>query len=198
MTIALQNLNQHLTALPAGPISDEGTVRSLLYHAWDDLLIGDDGGFKKDNHIRRVKNLVWDPPHLTLEIERHGGVARGSILAEIQKWTINVQSHNADHTVSGSKQMRPPNLPVDMAPIVTRAASSITNQSNDPWITWLDQERSRCRLNISQIIPDQGPSQTVRERRKRLNRDLERALSAAGWAIEKANYFSKAQHHTNP
>ena len=90
MTIALQNLNQHLTVLPAGPISDEGTVRSLLYHAWDHLLIGDDGGFKKDNHIHRVVNLVWDPPHLTLEIERHGGVARGSIRAEIQKWTINV------------------------------------------------------------------------------------------------------------
>ena len=198
MTIALQNLNKHLTALPAGPISNEGTVRLLLYDAWDDLLIADDGGFKKDNHIYRVVNLVWDSPCLTFEIERHGGVARGSIRAEIQKWTINVQSHFADYIVSGLKQMRPPNLPVDMAPIVTRVTSSISDQSDDPWITWLDQERSRCRLNIPLIIPDQGPSQAVRESRKRLNEDLAQTLAPSGWALEKANYFAKAQHHTNP
>jgi hypothetical protein len=58
MTIALQNLNQHLTALPAGPIGDEGTVLSFLYHAWDDLLIADDGGFNKNKHIDRAVNLT--------------------------------------------------------------------------------------------------------------------------------------------
>ena len=198
MTIALQNLNQHLTALPSGPIGDEGTVRSLLYHAWDHLLIGDDGGFKKDNHMHRVVNLVWDPPHLTFDIERHGGLVQGSIRAANQYWRVNVRSHCADHTVFSSKQMRPASPHMDMAPIVARVLASISEHSDDPWITWLDVEKSRCRLNIAQIVPDQGPSQTVRERRKRLNRDLEKALNAADWALEKANYFAKAQHHTNP
>ncbi len=192
MTIALQNLVQHLTTLPAGPISDEGTVLILLYHAWDDLLISNHGGFNKDKHIDRAVNLTWDPPQLTFDIERHGGFVQGSSRADIQSWSVDIQANSATNTSSRSKQMRPASPRMDMAPIVARVLASISEHSDDPWITWLDAEKSRCRLNIAQIVPDQGPSQTVRERRKRLNGDLEKALSSAGWALVKPNYFGKA------
>ena len=191
MTIALQNLNQHLTSLPAGPISDEEAVRFLLYKAWDDLNIKSHSGFYKEKHIDRTVNLAWDPPSLTFIIERHGGFVQGSSRAEIQSWVVDVQSFCAEHTVSSAKQMRPASPRINMAQIVARLIAAISEETEDPWIKLLHEDRSQFKLNIAQIIPDQGPTKTVGARRKRLNRDLERELSAAGWRQEKPNHYKK-------
>jgi hypothetical protein len=191
MTTALHKLASTLTASPVGPISDEGTVRSLLYDAWDDLLISNHGGFNKDKHIYRAVNLTWNPPYLTFDVERHGGFVQGSSRADIQSWSVDIQANSATNTSSRSKQMRPASPRMDMAPIVARVGVLVSEHSDDPWITWLDEEKSRCKVNITQIIPDHGPSETVRERRRRLNRDLEKVLGAAGWTQDKLNHFSK-------
>lgn len=191
MTTALHKLASELTRLPVGPISDEGTVRSLLYDAWDDLFITNHGGFERSKHIGRAVNLTWDPPCLTFDIERHGGFVQGSSRADIQSWRVDVQGNSATYVCSRSRQMRSASPRMDMEPIVAKVKASISEKSDDPSITWLDEERSRFKLNIAQIIPNKGPTETVRARRKRLIRDLEKVLGAVGWIKDGPNHFNK-------
>ena len=77
-------LEEYLDRQPPGAVTEPDELVGLLSASWDRF---DGSGEAAMAHYKldRMKNVRWDPPTLTFEVERHGAVAMGSSRAERQR-----------------------------------------------------------------------------------------------------------------
>ena len=72
-------------------------LSKLLQKAWDSLDKNDTTSLHSWKlEVDRLENVVWSPPILKFQIERHGGTALGSIYADIHAWEVNIDTRQAN------------------------------------------------------------------------------------------------------
>jgi hypothetical protein len=177
---ALDRLRRYLDTLPPGRVADSAEIASLLTAAWPSLTGSREGGMKAEKLLGRLKEVRWEPPELGFEIERHGGMARGSTRAEIQVWTVNVATASVRGGEIGSRQIRLPQPALRVEPIVDEITGLIINNRRDPRLTWYQD--GDVRVLVGGIIPDTAPKKTVAGRRRRFAAALRKRLTVHGWA----------------
>ena len=103
---SLAILCDFLSRLAPGLVQNESCeVLRLLADAWGSLTGHDEAGMAAWK-IERAENLQWQPPVLSFSIEGHGGAAFGSTRAEMQRWTVDIDSGDASCTSTGYRQIR--------------------------------------------------------------------------------------------
>jgi hypothetical protein len=110
-------LREYLSTVQPGPITEVTTLQLLLADSWNELSVDFRGGMQPDKLYRPIESCVWEPPLLTFIIERHGGTVCGSSRADLQEWTINVNTCTAECAVVGHRQIRKLQPKLDLEPL---------------------------------------------------------------------------------
>lgn len=188
------NLKKYLKTIPAGPIEDEdqhAEVSSMIADAWDNFSPLK-GGMTPAKILGRLENLEWDPPNLSFIIERHGAFVLGSTRAELQAWTLNLESNEANCSSSGFRQLGKPRPRLNTQPIAVDIARLIKDKTEDPRIKWLPD--GKVRIVAGAIIPNEDgiAKETLAGRRKKFRTHLKDELAKLGWREVRANLFERA------
>jgi hypothetical protein len=175
----LQQLREYLYSLPDGPIMDATQVEEMLANCWDDPSGDTRGGMACDKLRGRMESVEWNRPLLTFKIERHGGTVLGSVYAELQWWTIDVDRETATLGVGSRRVVGQKQPLLKVGPIAKELAELIFHGKQDPRLHWKDG--NEVRVLIGRVIPDGSPKQTVAGRRKRFWRALDAEVLLHGW-----------------
>jgi len=139
--------------------------------------------------------LIWNPPILEFEIERHGGTVQGSSRAERHGWSVDVQTRTATCEGIGFAQLRPQQPSFKVKVITEDLIRRIVSQTTDERLEW-DSDGS-VKIIISKIDELNTQIQQTRTgRRKRFREVLDIGLAAAGW--EKITHYRFRPPHPHP
>jgi hypothetical protein len=161
----LAALRRFLAATEQGPIEDAAALIALLAAVWPSLDGADDEAMASWK-LGRMEGPEWRPPLLTFVIERHGGFVLGSTRAELQQWTVDLDTLTASVEGVGRRQLRPLAPRLNVAPLVAEIVELIAAGIDDDRLGW-SSDRQTVRVRIGKIIPADGFAQTVAGRRKR-------------------------------
>ena len=186
-----EQLKALLEKTPDGPICDASEIKELLVDCWKEFVGGDAEAMAPRKLRRDIENVSWNAPILKFRIERHGAVVLGSGLANIQEWHVNIPNKTAACKRVQGRRVRLAARKMDTAAMANDLAKLIISQTDDPRLTWTDD--NTVRLDIGEIIPESGPKQTVATRRKRFKAELATGLSSSGWVAVpgKVNTFRR-------
>lgn len=181
MSSPLKRIRDYLTALPPGALTEDqcDDVEGILSQCWNHLAGGEDGGMDASKLNDRTEKMRWSPPNLTFVIERHGGLVRGSSRAEVQGWTVDLDRKTASYAVAGHRRLGNVSKPLDAVSVANDIGKWIRDDVDDPRLLWLGA--TAVKVRIAEIIPDDGPKNTVRARRKRMKKALNSVLEPYGW-----------------
>jgi hypothetical protein len=160
----------------------------LLTECWHEF--EGNGETSMDGHklLNRTEAMQWNAPYLTFRIERHGGTVAGSIYAEIQSWTLDLDCKTARVEVSGKRQLEAKARAMKTAPLAETICKLILDRTEDSRLVWKDDRK--VRIDIEKVIPATN-QQTTSSRRKRFRTDLQTILSAHGWRMTTINTFER-------
>jgi len=186
----MDELKGYLRNLNPGPVQQTTQLERLLANVWHDLG-GDEGGMTGDKLIGRMGQVEWNSPVLTFTIERHGGTVLGSTRAEVQQWTVDLDSQTAACESIGHRQLSPMAGRVDVEPVADEIAEKILSGEPDDRLRWLPD--GRVRVEMGKVFPKgSGYKQTVQGRRRRLREALIERLEPSGWIDLGRNTFGRA------
>jgi hypothetical protein len=186
--VNMNELKTLVKSLSPGDIADLAEIERVLALSWDGLAGSSDGGMEGSKLLGRMENVHWEPPLLSLVIERHGGTVCGSTRAELQHWQVNVDARTAEITGSGRRQLAPLADRVDVEPIKEEIVRKILAGEEDSCLRWI--EPGMVQVTLSRIFPNgSGYKQTVEGRRRRLREALAEQLTSHGWTYQGRNVF---------
>jgi hypothetical protein len=185
----MDELTGYLTNLEPGPVGQTTHLERLLERVWGDLG-GGETGMVGHKLIGRMEHAEWHPPRLTFVVERHGGTVLGSTRAELQRWTVDLDSQTATCEPTGHRQLSPMARRVDVNPIADEIARKIGSGKRDDRLRWLPD--GRVRVQMGKIFAKgSGFRQTVQGRRRRLREALIERLEPDGWAHLGSSTFGR-------
>jgi len=184
-------LNAHLQKLPSGPICENaGEITSLVSNCWNDFMGHDSEGMNADKLIGRMKDLEWNSPEFSFKIERHGAFMLGSTRAEIQMWTLNLDTRVARCGDGGFRQMTPNAKALKVEPLAAKITKLILAGRKSPNLHW--RSDGSVQVRIGRIIPAKSsPRRTITGRRKHFRRSLTPMLTPHGWTSVRENVYRK-------
>ena len=177
----LAALRRFLADVGPGHIEDAGALIEHLAPVWPSFS-GPYDEAMSSGKLGRIEDPKWQPPLLTFVIERHGGFVLGSTRAELQQWTVDLDTLTASAEGVGRRQLRPLAPRLNVAPLVAEIAELIAAGIDDDRLGW-SSDRQTVRVRIGKIIPADGFAQTVAGRRRRFRDRLTAALAASGWSV---------------
>ncbi len=180
-----------MSKIPAGKIEDDylsSEIASALSEVWKTLDGGGEGGMSGDKLHGRMEEIDWEPPLLTFVIERHGGIMKGSVNAELQTWAVNIEERTARVSGGGQRLVGDRQPRLDVGPLVTEIKELILAGKEDDRLKWQVPGR-RVRVQIGKVIPGTGIArQTFEGRRRRFREHLDKALADVGWNPVRGRY----------
>ncbi len=186
----MQDLVNYLKSLAPGPISDTARLEELLAICWVTFDGGKQEGMSGDKLYGRMEEVIWKPPILSFIIERHGGTVLGSTRADLHTWEVNVQEWSASLNTGKYRQLRPRQERVDVRPTAKDIIDSIVNHREHDNLKW--NKDNSVRVLISSVFPTgSAVNQTLRGRRRRLQKILDEELNTLGWQKVRTNVYRK-------
>ena len=183
------NFQKLLAGLPQGDVPDDAGIDRLLAACWDDLDGSDEGGMEAYKLLRRMKQVVWMPPVLTFVVKRHGSLACGSTLAELQHWEINLDKNEAQMVKEGHPQITTMAESKPVKATADEIARLILAGQDDERLA--RQDDGTVKVLARRIYPEgSGYKRTVQGQRRRLCQYIENALVECGWGKLGWNVFS--------
>lgn len=143
---------------------------------------GYDGGMEVHKLINRMEDENWNPPILRFMIERHGATVMGSVYAEMQCWSVDVEKGLAKLETTKRRLVGSKRKPLKVEPIANEISDLVSTGKDDRRLKWYGKER--VRVLIAEVLPEDFSlaKQTLAGRRRRLRDKIEKALSAHGWS----------------
>lgn len=177
---ALEEFREHLSRVPPEQNMPASKVVGLLAQCWGELA-GDLGGMEPHKLAGRMENICWQPPLLTFEIERHGATVLGSVYAEVQRWTVNVDRASVELApYTQKRQVGFKQKPLKVAPIAEEVAGLILAGKEDERLNWYNP--SKVRILMGYVLPEgSAVKETLMKRRRRLSQAIEKKLADHGW-----------------
>ena len=172
-------LRTFLDAQGTGPLVDSASLIARLGPVWP-TLAGGTAESMEPWKLGRIENCEWLPPLLTFVVERHLNVGADGTRADLQTWTVNLDSSTALPATIGYRQRLSRSVPARVAPLVADVVRLVVNSLDDGRLAW-SVGRQTVRIAIGAIILDDGPKKTVAGRRRRFQRLLKSEMAAAGW-----------------
>src|SRR4051794_2545930 len=163
----MNELLTFLTTTQPGGIPATGELERFLATAWEEFQ-GDDEGMEGYKLLGRMERVEWHPPVLSFTIERHGRTCSGSTRADLQRWSLDVNTRTATCNAAGHRQVWSMAPRVSVKGLAEELADRIVRGEKDDRLSrWEDGSVS---VRASSIFPTKsGFKQTVESRRKRLH-----------------------------
>ena len=189
MSAQYLELKSYLAGIKRGPIADLPHLQDLLVDCWEDF-----EGAKSNRmaafKLSRIERAEWEPPVLTLYIERHGGTVLGSTRAEIEAWEIDINARTAEANRTSYRQIEPRAKGKSVKEVAQELVQSILSGNQAPQLKW--KSTTSVQVLASLVFPTpSGPRRTVGGRRSRLYGAVEEILRNEGWVYETRGLFVK-------
>jgi hypothetical protein len=190
MSSSLDDLRRWLAASEPGDVEDRESLAEILRRAWDDIT-GSGATQMGPWKLDRLEHPRWDPPDLSFDIERHGAiVGGGSTRAEVQTWTVNVDTGSAEWRSQRRRQVAPMARRLDVRPLAVEVAALILAEADDARLRWTKDRRAVMVVTANLLPP--AYQQTTTGRRKRLQQAIAEQLEPSGWRLD-GNYWRKTE-----
>jgi len=153
----------------------------LLADAWD-CLRGARGEAMEARKLDRLEEPRWRPPELSFVVERHRGLALGSLYADKQRWTVDLDRWTATPEGAGRRRVKPAAAPLRVTPLADSTAALVARQDwSHPWLAYNAKTRT-LRVRVDVVLPSDGVAAwTLSGRRKRYRAALDPQLATLGW-----------------
>ncbi|MGA2621986.1 MAG: hypothetical protein ABSF26_30665 [Thermoguttaceae bacterium] len=185
----IESVRDFLAHTLPGPISDPKPLLCLLEACWHGFW-GSELQAMAPYKLRRMERVAWNPPILKFVVERHGGTMMGSSRAELQQWTVNLDTLTAGCQEIGHRQMSPMQPRLDVGQLADEIAGLIVSRADDARLKWGDDGTDR--VLIGKIIPaDSAVRQTPEGRRRRFGIALFGLLAGRGWRVVRPNVYGR-------
>jgi len=174
-----------LRGIRPGPIESSDTrtaVLSRLAAEWESYS-GTADQRTYPGKLWRAENLVWQPPFLRFDLERHGATVNGSTRAAVHTWEVNVEEKNAAIVREGVRQLSEQQLRLDVRPLAQEVVAALSSGLDHLALRW-SADRCSARFLVAEVIPT-GFKETTAGRRKRLRAALTKSLEKTGWRMER-------------
>ncbi len=186
----VEQLRAVLANIPAGPIADHGRTLELLEACWSEFA-GSEEHAMAPHKLRRMERVLWSAPFLSFVIERHGGTVMGSSRADLQRWTVDIETLVAECEIVGHRQVEQMQARLDVRPLAKDVARLIVSRAADPRLKWCDD--GSVRVLIGKMIPaGSAVRQTLEGRRRRFRDALTGLLEDKGWRVVRPNVYGPA------
>lgn len=187
----MKQLNDLLTSIHPGQISDSTELEHFLAECWDEFDGSDANKMAGYKLHGRMENIEWNPPVLSFIIERHGGTVQGSTRAMLYEWNININV-NDKKAICGIvkyRQVNPMQPKLDVHPMAEEVVQIIIDHQEDERLIW--KEDASVHIQIGKILPEgSAAKQTIAGRRKRFRKIVDELLANAGWQKVGPNAFT--------
>jgi len=190
----MDKLRRYLHNIPTGKVAHTRNVENLLSQCWEQLDGHDYGGMAEYKICGRTENMEWDPPFLNFTIERHGAIMLGSSRAELQHWSVNVESGTASLNNQEIRQIYHMAPVLKTKPLAENIGKLILEKKDCKELKWND-DKTHVRIMAGEIIPDDVTKQTLAGRRKRFRKDLTTFLESYGWQEVSPNNYRFMPSH---
>ena len=180
----MSRLRSFLESLKRGPVQIEELLDHLrsAWHLFEGAELSGMEAWKLDP----MENPRWKPPRLSFTIERHGGAKLGSSRAELQHWKVDISERSAVISRTGHRQLRPRDPPLKVEPLAKSVVEAVSAGRDDPRLKW-SEDRFTVTIIAGKVIPDDGPKETVKGRRRRFREALMAEMLGSGW---EGGYYS--------
>jgi hypothetical protein len=186
---SVQRLRDALRDVPQGPIDNIDLVLSLLKGCWNELMGSNDTSMR-DFKVDRAEQFSWRTPSLSFTIERHGATVVGSTRAELQNWTVNLDSASAYHSEGRFRQLVRQAPRLDVKSIVARVCDAVQQGPRSECdlvrkgiVFWSSE--GEVIIKHGALVPGDGYRQTVAGRRRRFRQELAAKMSERGWKLRR-------------
>ena len=129
-------------------------------------------------------------PSLSFTIERHGATVVGSTRAELQNWTVNLDSASAYHSEGRFRQLVRQAPRLDVKSIVARVCDAVQQGPRSECdlvrkgiVFWSSE--GEVIIKHGALVPGDGYRQTVAGRRRRFRQELAAKMSERGWKLRR-------------
>lgn len=192
---SIEQLRDALRDVPHGPLEtdDAARITYLLAECWEQIPGADETSMQAYK-LSRAERLSWRSPCLSFEIERHGGTVLGSKRAELQHWTVDLETLKATYTEGKYRQLTPAAPRLDVRPLAKAVCDAVQQGPEtdaelvrNGTVVW--QEPTQLTIKPSLLIDNGGFRQTIESRRKRLRNELIKQMSTLGWRLESRQRF---------
>jgi hypothetical protein len=187
--MTIKALTELLEETPPGAINTKEVsdhITSLLRKCWQEFE-GSDETSMEPWKVARAEDLQWNPPILSLTIERHGARVLGSTRGELHTWRLNLETRTAQFDRGRYRQLEPPSPKLDLKPIVAdvlevvkQGSAASSNLVRTGIIVW--RRENEVWVYHGKLIYG-GYQQTVSGRRKRFRDALTNMMKPLGWKL---------------
>lgn len=186
----MEKLQARMTLYSPGPIDDTEELDDVVASYWHELAGSAEGGMEGRKLEGRMEMAEWNPPLLTFNIERHGATVNGSVYAEVQHWSVNVETGEASLEGRRRRQVSAKDKPLKVEPLVEEIIAAIVERANDHRLKWDGDQK--VRILISSVISATN-NQTRSARRKRFWNAMEEKIEPLGWTrlSPRSSYLQK-------
>jgi hypothetical protein len=187
----IQALRDYLVSTSVGAVDEPTELATLLADCWDAFEGSRDEGMAPYKLRGRMERVVWEPPVLRFQIERHGGTALGSTRAERHEWQLNLDSRTATCVSVGYRQIRPMAPRLDIRSLADEVVRLILMRAADTRLKW--RADGSVQVLLGKVLPQEGFKRTLEGRNKRFHAALDERMEAAGWRrVGKRSYAPPA------
>lgn len=172
----LEQLQDYLAGVPAGPVPDAASLAGRLAQCWDQIDGSGAVGVTAADLAGRLQNVFWRPPILSFRVQQNGTTSSGPPL----RWELDVSSRMVMQSRPPVRPFTPTRPKFNTFEIAEQIARLITDHRDDPRLRWYSDGGVRVAVGI--IFPEgTGFKQTVSNRRRKFRFALDERLTAAGW-----------------
>ena len=183
----LDLLRQLLRSKQPGPVDHE--VGTALEIAWDEIT-GSEATKLYSYKLQRAEDLVWAPPFLTFQIERHGGTAQGSSRAEVYSWLVNIDRGEATCGKVSHRQLVPMHKCFKPGPLVEELQNIIENRVADERVEYKNSRNTVAKILVGKFVTANN-KQTLTGRRKKFREVMQSKMAEMGWEEVARHIYQK-------
>ena len=174
----MEQLRTHLMQLSTGPIQDVAAIQDILASCWHELDGNETAGMEGYKLRGRMEEVTWSTPFLQFAMERHGDTAMGSVYADVQHWSVDIEIGKATLDYTKRRTVGNKARSLNVEPLADTLTRSIVELATDPRLRW--DSGQRVKVLITEIIPATN-KQTTSARRRRFWNALEPKVGEHGW-----------------
>ena len=167
-------------------------IQRLLGECWHEFE-GSDAEKMHGGKIqgRAIEDVSWKSPRLQFTIERHGATVMGSTLAELHRWTVDLDKMTADcEPQHARRRVEPVASKLDVNPVADEVAEAVQKGEDAPFLKW-NPTRNRVKIKVGEIDLKTSYKQTLQSRRKRLRIALQEKMEKLGWGEIGLHVYSR-------
>ena len=141
----------------------------------------------------RIENVMWQPPKLTFEIERHGWTVFGSTRADLHTWEVDTEKAQAHIVGMTYRQLVPRDKPFKAVQVVQELRDIIVKGRKDDRIEYKNAEKTIVKILVGKAVPASNKETRI-SRRKKFRPEMQKRMAEKSWKEKSLHTYERVSN----